>query len=173
MTSRPSMRGAPPVGRAAVSHPEKQQDQGREGDIEQTAAPGLRCGMSRSISAASYYEGDYMNCLAPRLARASHLGIGKVQAQLLVGIDVDRLTRLYDLEGQRRVGQAKDGTVRSVTAFEGLDERQSDNVAIEADRLLEPMVPARETDGSDARKALRPDSLLPVESWRETQPHNA
>jgi len=53
----------------------------------------------------------------------SRHGIGKVQAQLLLGIDFDRLTRLNDLEGQRRVGQAEDGAVRSVTAFEGLDER--------------------------------------------------
>ena len=59
--------------------------------------------------------------------------IGKVQAQLFMGVDSDGFDGLDDLEGQRGSGQPEYRAVAAVAIPERGTQRQSDEVAVELD----------------------------------------
>jgi hypothetical protein len=59
--------------------------------------------------------------------------IGKIQAKLLMVIDLDRFGGLDDLEGQGRSGQAEYRARAAVAFCECGAQRQSDQVPVEPD----------------------------------------
>src|SRR3984885_10725673 len=82
--------------------------------------------------------------------------IGKVQAQLLMSVDCHRCLGLHDLESQGGSGQPEDRARAAVAIREGGAERQSDEVAVKPDGLLETRRAASETDSADQGQFVWP-----------------
>jgi hypothetical protein len=70
-------------------------------------------------------------------------GVGQVEHQLIKPrYRMPRVGQTDDFQVNRAAGQAKNRPVQAVAAVEGFQNRQPDNVPVEADRLLVVRAPA-------------------------------
>ena len=83
------------------------------------------------------FDGCNVRGRKPRHGFLLRSRIGKVQAQLLMAVDRDRLGGLDDLEGQAGSGQAEYRARAAVALRECGAQRQTHQVAVETDGRLE------------------------------------
>src|ERR1700759_2501092 len=101
-------------------------------------------------------DGVYTRSRKPRCRLLLCRRVGKVQAQLFMGVDRDGFDGLDDLEGQRGGGQPEYRAVAAVAIPERRTQWQSEEVAVELDGRFEMCGAASESDRTDQGQFLRP-----------------